>query len=117
MAQISIVVPVYNAEKYIEQTIDMVRAQTFTDWELILVEDCSKDNSQTVLKRKTEELQDSRIRVIYKEQNEGAAKARNTGIEAATGRYMAFLDADDVWMEDKLKDELSFMQEKQFFCC
>ena len=113
MAQISIVVPVYNAEKYIEQTIDMVRAQTFTDWELILVEDCSKDNSQTVLKRKTEELQDSRIRVIYKEQNEGAAKARNTGIEAATGRYMAFLDADDVWMEDKLKDELSFMQEKQ----
>lgn len=113
MPQISIVVPVYNAEKYIEKTIDMVRRQTFTDWELILVEDCSKDNSAVVLKRITDELQDSRIRVIYKEQNEGAAKARNTGIEAVNGRYLAFLDADDVWMENKLMDELAFMKEKQ----
>lgn len=112
MPQISIVVPVYNAEKYIEKTIDMVRAQTFTDWELILVEDCSKDNSQAVLKRKMEELQDSRIHVIYKEQNEGAAKARNTGIEAASGRYLAFLDADDIWKEDKLAKELAFMKER-----
>lgn len=113
MPQISIVVPVYNAEKYIEKTIDMVRAQTFTDWELILVEDCSKDKSKAVLKRKVEELQDSRIHVIYKEQNEGAAKARNTGIDAANGRYLAFLDADDIWMEDKLTKELAFMQEKE----
>ena len=113
MAQISIVTPVYNAEKYIEQTIDMVRKQTFTDWELILVEDCSKDNSAEVLRKVTEELQDDRIRVIYKEQNEGAAKARNTGIDVATGRYLAFLDADDIWMESKLSDELAFLQEKK----
>lgn len=113
MPQISIVVPVYNAEKYIEHTIAMVREQTFTDWELILVEDCSTDNSAAVLRRVADELQDSRIRVIYKEQNEGAAKARNTGIEAATGRYLAFLDADDIWKEDKLTKELAFIKEKQ----
>ncbi len=113
MAQISIVVPVYNAEKYIEQTVDMVRRQTFTDWELILVEDCSKDNSADVLHALENRLQDSRIRVIYKEHNEGAAKARNTGVEAATGRYLAFLDADDIWKENKLADELAFMQKKQ----
>ena len=113
MPQISIVVPVYNAEKYIEQTVDMVMKQTFTDWELILVEDCSKDNSAEVLRSLESELQDARIRVIYKEKNEGAAKARNTGIDAATGKYLAFLDADDIWMENKLSDELAFMQKKQ----
>ena len=113
MPQISIVVPVYNAEKYIEQTVDMVMKQTFTDWELILVEDCSKDNSAEVLRSLESELQDARIRVIYKEKNEGAAKARNTGIDAATGRYLAFLDADDIWVENKLSDELAFMQKKQ----
>jgi len=112
MPQISIVVPVYNAGNYIEQTIEIVRKQTFTDWELILVEDCSKDNSADVLRAMEQELQDSRIRVIYKQQNEGAAKARNTGIDAATGRYLAFLDADDIWMGTKLADELAFMQKK-----
>lgn len=113
MAQISIVVPVYNAENYIEKTVDMVRRQTFTDWELILVEDCSKDNSADVLRALENQLQDSRIRVIYGERNEGAAKARNAGVEAASGRYLAFLDADDIWKEDKLADELAFMQKKQ----
>lgn len=113
MAQISIVVPVYNAEKYIEQTISMVQKQTFPDWELILVEDCSKDNSREVLKRVTESLADSRIRVIYKERNEGAAAARNTGLEAATSQYLAFLDADDIWKETKLEEELAFLRKKE----
>ncbi len=113
MPQISIVVPVYNAANYIRQTVDIVLNQTFSDWELILVEDCSKDNSAEVLRSLERELQDARIRVIYKEKNEGAAKARNTGIDAATGRYLAFLDADDIWMEDKLSAELAFMKEKQ----
>lgn len=113
MAQISIVVPVYNAENYIEKTISMVREQTFTDWELILVEDCSKDCSAEVLRRITEELRDERIRVVYKTKNEGAAKARNTGIDMAAGRYLAFLDADDIWMQNKLTEELTFLQEKK----
>lgn len=112
MAQISIVVPVYNAAGYIEQTVSMVRKQTFSDWELILVEDCSTDNSRAVLQNAVEEYADSRIRVIYKEKNEGAAKARNTGLEAATGQYLAFLDADDIWKENKLAQELAFLKEK-----
>ena len=112
MATISIVVPVYNAEKYIEQTISMVQKQTYTDWELILVEDCSKDGSRQVLQNLETQLQDSRIRVIYKDKNEGAAKARNTGTQAAQGDYLAFLDADDIWKEDKLEKELAFIREK-----
>lgn len=112
MATISIVVPVYNAAKYIEQTIFMVQKQTYTDWELILVEDCSKDESRKVLQSVEASLQDSRIRVIYKEKNEGAAKARNTGVMAATGEYLAFLDADDIWKETKLEKELAFMKQK-----
>ena len=112
MATISIVVPVYNAAKYIGQTISMVQKQTYTDWELILVEDCSKDESRKVLQSVEASLQDSRIRVIYKEKNEGAAKARNTGVMAATGEYLAFLDADDIWKETKLEKELAFMKQK-----
>lgn len=110
---ISIVVPVYNAAKYIEQTISMVQKQTYTDWELILVEDCSKDASREVLQKLVKELEDSRIHVIYKEKNEGAASARNTGLMAATGEYLAFLDADDIWKETKLEKELAFLQEKK----
>ena len=109
---ISIVVPVYNAAKYIEQTVSMVQKQTYTDWELILVEDCSKDESRKVLQNLENSLRDSRIRVIYKEKNEGAAKARNTGVMAATGEYLAFLDADDIWKETKLEKELAFMKQK-----
>ena len=110
---ISIVVPVYNAAKYIEQTISMVQKQTYTDWELILVEDCSKDASREVLKKLVKELEDSRIHVIYKEKNEGAASARNTGLMAATGEYLAFLDADDIWKKTKLEKELAFLEEKK----
>ena len=109
---ISIVVPVYNAAKYIEQTVSMVQKQTYSDWELILVEDCSKDESREVLQKLEKEWNDSRIHVIYKEKNEGAAKARNTGTMAATGEYLAFLDADDIWKETKLEKELAFMKQK-----
>lgn len=109
---ISIVVPVYNAEKYIEHTIAMVQRQTYTDWELILVEDCSKDASREVLQKLEAKLNDPRIRVIYKEKNEGAARARNTGLAAASGEYLAFLDADDIWKETKLEKELAFMRQK-----
>ncbi len=110
---VSIIVPVYNAQPYIEQTIEMVRKQTFQDWELILVEDCSKDDTKKVIMQTLEKLQDERISVIYKEQNEGAAKARNTGLDQAKGRYIAFLDADDIWLEQKLQKEITFMQEKE----
>ena len=114
---VSIIVPVYNAGSYIEETIAMVKAQTYADWELILVDDCSGDESRKriegcmALAEKSKEK--AKIRLIAKEANEGAARARNTGIEAARGRYIAFLDADDVWMPDKLEKELAFMDGKQ----
>lgn len=112
---ISIIVPVYNAEKYISQAMDTVIRQTYQDWELILVDDCSQDDSVRVMEEKLREYSDKggaseRIRIIKKKINEGAAKARNTGLDHAQGRYIAFLDADDVWYPDKLRSELDFME-------
>ncbi len=110
---VSIIVPVYNAGAYIEETVNSVRAQTCTCWELILVDDHSKDDTLSVIKKYLAVIRDERIRLIAKKTNEGAAAARNTGIDAARGRYIAFLDADDLWMPDKLEKELAFMKEKQ----
>ena len=107
---ISIIVPVYNAESYIEETVAMVRAQTCQSWELLLVDDHSGD--QSLARMEALAKQDHRIRVIAKPSNEGAALARNTGIDHSRGRYIAFLDADDVWMPDKLEKELAFLKEK-----
>lgn len=109
---VSIIVPVYNAGLYIEETIAMVRNQTCENWELILIDDCSKDDGREKIERILSEG-DKRIRLIAKPANEGAARARNTGIQAAKGRYIAFLDADDIWLPDKLERELSFMEKKQ----
>lgn len=110
---VSIVVPVYNAGNYIEKTIQMVQAQTYSDWELLLVDDCSKDDSVEKIKP----FLSDKIHLIRKEQNEGAAEARNTGIDHMKGRYLAFLDADDVWREEKLEKELAFMKEKDCAFC
>jgi teichuronic acid biosynthesis glycosyltransferase TuaG len=106
---VSIIVPVYNAAKYIEKTIEMVGAQTYKDWELILVDDASKDGSADLIEQIISN-QGKRIRLIRKQRNEGAAAARNTGIDASSGRYIAFLDADDIWKPDKLEKQLAFME-------
>lgn len=105
---VSIVVPVYNAEKMIERTISSVLKQTYQNWELILVDDCAKDNSAYLIKKKA--LDEPRIKYYKLEQNSGAAVARNKGIELAEGEYLAFLDADDFWLEDKLQRELDLMK-------
>lgn len=117
---VSIIVPVYNAGSYIEETIQMVEKQTFKNWELILVDDCSTDNSRELIESylqkrgsRAEEDRQQKVRLIAKEQNEGAAMARNTGMDAARGRYIAFLDADDIWMSDKLQKEMDFLWKKQ----
>lgn len=131
---VSIIVPVYCAVPYIAQTIEMVRAQSCKAWELLLVDDCSGDGSVEEIERvlascrhvpvekvlenveRIEEYQcdeGQRVILICKNKNEGAARARNTGLEAAGGRYIAFLDADDIWMPEKLEKQLVFMEEQQ----
>lgn len=110
---VSIIVPVYNVEKLIAETMDSVRAQTYSYWELLLVEDCSKDGSAGVIREYIAEKQDQRIRLIAQPSNQGAARARNRGVQEARGRYIAYLDADDLWLPEKLEAQLRFMEKKQ----
>lgn len=105
---VSIITPSYNCANYIIETINSVCSQKFAEWEMIIVDDCSSDNSVAVIKSHTEK--DSRIKLIQLTENSGAAVARNTAIEAAQGRYIAFLDSDDLWLPDKLEKQLAFMQ-------
>ena len=102
---VSIVTPVYNAERFIEQTIQSVLAQTYTDWELLLIDDCSTDDSGKIIQRYAQ--QDERIKYHRLQENSGAAVARNTAIGLAQGEYLAFLDSDDLWVANKLKRQLS----------
>lgn len=109
---ISIIVPVYNAEKFLKDTIKTVKEQTYKNWELIFVNDCSEDNSVQIIE---EEMKENRkIKLINLEQNSGAAIARNTGIEVSKGQYIAFLDADDLWKKEKLEKQINFMKQKKY---
>ncbi len=116
--KISIIIPVYNAELFIKETIDCIRKQTYADWELLLVEDSSGDRTLEVMEAYAGELQDERIHITRREvkvgdEDFGAAKARNLGLKMAKGRYIAYLDADDLWVPEKLEKELKFLKEKQ----
>ena len=103
---VSVIVPVFNAEKYLPETIKSVQNQTYDNWELILVNDKSKDESEKIAKPF---LKDKRIHWINLPQNSGAAAARNKGINLANGRFIAFLDADDLWVKTKLEKQVNFM--------
>lgn len=105
---VSIIVPVYNAEKFIKDTIKTVGKQTYQNWELIFVNDCSTDESKKIIEEQINI--DNRIRLLELEQNYGAAIARNTGIDNAKGKYIAFLDSDDLWDKEKLSRQVRFMQ-------
>lgn len=110
---VSIIVPVYNVEKYIVSTMDCVRRQSYQNWELLLAEDCSTDGTLQVIEEYLAEVRDDRIRLLRLPENMGAAKARNYGLKQAKGRYIAYLDSDDLWEPEKLSRELAFMDEKQ----
>ena len=112
MSLISIITPSFNSSKVIEQSITSVISQTFKDWELLVVDDCSNDNSIKKIEKFTEI--DNRIKLISLDENVGAAEARNIAIRKAKGRFIAFLDSDDVWKNDKLEKQLDFMQSKGF---
>lgn len=105
---VSIVTPVYNAERFIGETIESVLKQTYQNWELLLINDDSQDASQTIVEAYVEK--DQRIKLINLKENSGAAVARNTGLDAARGQYIAFIDSDDCWSETKLADQLDFMK-------
>jgi glycosyltransferase involved in cell wall biosynthesis len=107
---VSIVTPVYNASRFIKETIESVQNQTFVNWEMILVDDRSNDESVKIIKKYAEN--DKRIILIMKEKNEGAAEARNLAIQKAKGRFIAFLDSDDVWMPEKLQKQVDFMKNR-----
>jgi teichuronic acid biosynthesis glycosyltransferase TuaG len=111
MPHVSIIMPAYNAEATLEETLASLYAQTFPDWELCIVDDASKDNTAAIIKRHA--ANDSRIKPIFLAKNGGAANAQETSLQAGTGRYAAFLDADDCWLPQKLEKHLAFMTAKK----
>ncbi|MCI1304612.1 MAG: glycosyltransferase family 2 protein [Lachnospiraceae bacterium] len=113
-SMVSVIVPAYNCSDYIEDTIRTVAEQTYTNWELILVDDKSTDDTVARIQAVQKKLAAgtaSKIRLIEKTEDTGAADTRNTGISAARGRYIAFLDSDDLWHRRKLELELRFMKQ------
>ena len=109
---VSIITPAYNAEAYLQEAIASVQAQGYTNWEMIIVDDCSSDGTQRIARRAAE--QDARIRYERLASNSGAAVARNRALELARGRYVAFLDADDRWKPKKLERQLAFMEKNGY---
>ena len=108
MAMVSIIVPAYNAEKYVEECMKGILSQSFRDWEMIVVDDGSTDQTPELVDHFAKD--DDRIRVIH-QKNGGVGKARNTGQDAATGVYIAFVDADDVLPVDSLKTRVDLFTE------
>ena len=104
---VSIITPVYNCEKFLVQCIESVVCQSFKEWELILIDDCSTDKSKDIINKYA--FQDSRIKYYFFDKNVGAGVARNKGIDLAKERFIAFLDGDDYWHEEKLTKQIDFM--------
>lgn len=115
MPQISVIIPLFNKEYFIENTLESVKAQTFSDFEIVIVNDGSTDNSVKIV----ENFTDNRIKIFHTE-NKGVSSARNFGIEKASGKYIAFLDADDIWKNDFLQTIYlliaTYPEEKVFSC-
>jgi glycosyltransferase involved in cell wall biosynthesis len=110
-AKVSIITPVYNSESFIEETIKSVVNQTYTNWELILIDDSSIDNSISIINSYREEY--SNIKLLKNKSNQGAAVSRNKGIEIALGEFIAFLDSDDIWKSNKLEKQIGLMKKEK----
>lgn len=109
---VSIIMPSYNTAKYISQSIESVVQQSYTNWELIIVDDCSSDGTDDVV---NDFLIDDRVKYFKNDKNYGAALSRNLGLREAKGEWIAFLDSDDVWHKNKLKKQLEFMMKNNYF--
>lgn len=108
---VSIIMPSYNTADYIGESISSVQAQTYGNWELIIVDDCSKDNTDEAV---SPYLSDERIIYLKNEKNSGAAMSRNRALRHAKGKWIAFLDSDDLWMPDKLEKQIGFMEKNGY---
>ncbi|MGL5435532.1 MAG: glycosyltransferase family 2 protein [Lachnospiraceae bacterium] len=114
--KISIITPAYNSERYIDETIQSVRAQTYQNWEMIIVDDCSSDATCQIVNKYIEI--DGRIKLHQLDINCGAAVARNSALHITQGRFIAYLDADDIWCSDKLELQMNFMLNNKYgFSC
>jgi glycosyltransferase involved in cell wall biosynthesis len=107
---VSIVMPNYNCAKFIKETIQSVIEQTYSNWEILFVDDCSTDKSIAI----AESFDDERIKIFKNEKNSGAAVSRNKALREARGKWIAFLDSDDIWEKDKLEKQISFMRENNY---
>ena len=107
---VSIIMPSYNTAKYIRDSIDSILAQTYQSWELIIIDDCSPDNSNEII----ESYHEPRIKLLKNEKNSGAALSRNYGLREAKGRYIAFIDSDDTWVPEKLEKQVKFIKENEY---
>lgn len=103
---VSIIIPVYQAEKFIQETIQTIKNQSYQNWEAIFIDDASKDKSVEILEKEVSK----KIKLIKLNKNSGPAIARNAGLEQSKGRYICFLDSDDLWDKDKIKKQVEFMQ-------
>ena len=107
---VSIITPAFNSEKFIAETIQSVLAQTYQNWELLIVDDCSTDKTAEIISR----FQDSRIKYFYNSTNKGSAVSRNIALQKASGRWIAFLDSDDLWHPEKLEKQIEFMKKNNY---
>lgn len=116
MAQdlVSIIMPSYNCGRFVAETIRSVQAQTYSNWEILFVDDCSTDNTEEIVRS----LNEPRVRYFKNEKNSGAAVSRNWALREAKGRWIAFLDSDDLWKSEKLEKQIRFMEENGYhFSC
>lgn len=109
---VSIIMPSYNCGAFLEESIRSVQVQTYQNWELIFMDDCSTDDS--IAKASSMQNKDNRIRVLRNNENCGAAYTRNHALKEAKGRWIAFLDSDDLWMPDKLEKQIRFMEDNKY---
>ena len=110
---VSIIMPTYNCADFIGETIESVLAQDYKNWELIVVDDCSTDDTENIVEKYR--YNEERIKYHRLEKNSGAAIARNTAIDLANGRYIAFLDSDDLWVSTKLSTQIYFMKDNNYY--
>ena len=110
---VSIITPLYNGKKYIRKTMDSVCSQTYTNWEMLIINDGSTDGSYEWVKEYIEEKNENRIRLSSNPKNMGICETRNRGLKEAKGQYIAFLDSDDLWDAKRLENQLSFLKKKK----